>query len=291
MKNDNFIKVKRILIVVLLANLSVALLKLLIGYFIKSAGLTADGFHSLTDGSSNIIGLIGIYYAAKPVDEEHPYGHKKYETLAGLFILAMLFVMAGRIIMTAIPALFRPVAPNISSESLIALIVTLGINVFISRFEYTQGKKLKSPILISDSMHTRSDVFISSGVLAALVGIKLGLPAIIDPVSSLVVSGFVLHAAYEIFSENCSVLMDSAAVDSREIKEVVMGFEMVRGVHKIRSRGMQDEVFIDLHILVEPDTNIERCHTLMHEIEEKLSLELKKPIHAVIHVEPYYDTW
>lgn len=289
LEKNNFGKVKTVLVIILFANLAVALLKIFAGYIVKSTSLTADGFHSLTDGSSNIVGLIGIHFASKPVDKDHPYGHKKFETLAGLFIAAMLFVLAGRIIISAVSNFFRPIVPRVTFESLIALLITLGINIFVSKYEYAQGKKLSSPILVSDSMHTKSDVFISIGVLATLISIKLGLPAFIDSISSLVVSGFVLHAAYEIFSDNCSVLLDRAAVDSDRVRDVVMEFDMVKDVHKIRSRGMEDEVFIDLHILVEPNTNIEECHTLMHDIESRLCDELRRPIHTVIHVEPFYQ--
>lgn len=289
MEKNNFSRIKTVLVVILFANLGVALLKIFAGYFIKSTSLTADGFHSLTDGSSNIIGLIGIHFASKPVDEDHPYGHKKFETLAGLFISAMLFILAGRIIISAVSNFFNPVIPKVTTESIIALLATLGINIFVSRYEYFQGKKLSSPILISDSLHTKSDVFISIGVLITLIGIKLGIPPIIDSISSLVVSGFVLHAAYEILRDNCSVLLDRAAVDSDRVRDVVMEFDMVKDVHKIRSRGMEDEIFIDLHVLVEPHTNIEECHMLMHDIENKLCDELKKCIHTIIHVEPFYE--
>jgi cation diffusion facilitator family transporter len=99
---DVYKKVRQVLWLILFANLAVAVLKIVVGTFVHSASMTADGFHSLTDGSSNIVGIIGIRLASKPVDEDHPYGHRKFETLAGLFIAGMLFFIGGKIIVEAI---------------------------------------------------------------------------------------------------------------------------------------------------------------------------------------------
>lgn len=289
MGNNSFYKIKKVLWMILLANLVVAALKIFIGYSIKSTSLSADGLHSLTDGSSNIVGLIGIHFASKPIDREHPYGHSKFETLAGMFIALMLFVMGLKIILNAISVFMNPVVPVVSAESLIILLFTLCINVFVSIYEYKQGKKLNSTILVSDSLHTRSDVLVSIGVLFTLVCIKLGMPPMIDAFASLVVSCFVLHAAYEIFSETSSVLVDQAALDVMEITEIIMSFPQVYNVHKVRSRGSNHAIYIDLHVLVEPHMSIESSHTLMHEIEERLCRDFQKNIQTHIHIEPYYD--
>ena len=289
MINNNFNKVKRILWVILFANLSVAALKIVTGYLIKSTSLTADGFHSLTDGSSNIVALVGIQFASKPVDEEHPYGHSKFETLAGLFIAVMLFLLGLKIISSSIVNLMHPIAPTVSFASIAALLITLAINIFVARYEYQQGRKLNSILLISDSLHTKSDVFISIGVLLTLICIKIGVPPIIDPIASLVVSIFVLHGAYEIFTETSGVLVDQAAVAPMEVKNIIMSFPQVKNVHKIRSRGCDRSIHIDLHLLVEPLMSIESSHILMHDIEEKLSADLQKSVQAYIHLEPYYE--
>lgn len=289
MNSNHFDKVKKVLWIILYANLFVAALKIIIGYVIHSSSLTADGFHSLTDGSSNIVGLIGIHFAAKPVDEAHPYGHSKFETLAGLFIAIMLFILGIRIISNAISNMLHPIAPVVTIPSLAAILITLSINIFVAQYEYKQGKKLNSTILISDSLHTRSDIYISIGVLFTLVCIKLGVPPIIDSIASLVVSVFVIHAAYEIFAETSGVLVDQAVVSPEEVKKVIMSFPQVKNVHKIRSRGCNHNIYIDLHILVEPFMSIESSHRLMHEIEEKLCSNMQKSVQAYIHLEPYYE--
>ncbi|MHB1392375.1 MAG: cation diffusion facilitator family transporter [Clostridia bacterium] len=289
MQSDNYKRIRKVLWLILFANLGVAAVKIVIGYLISSNSLAADGFHSLTDSSSNLAGLIGIHLASKPIDEDHPYGHRKFETLAGFLISVMLFILAARVISSAFLSFARPVAPIVNFESIIAITATLVVNIFISKYEYLQGKKLDSTILVSDSLHTRSDVFISIGVLFTLISIKFGIPPVIDSIASLAVSGFVIHAACEIFRDTCSDLLDKAAVDSDKVKEIIMHFDQVKDVHKIRSRGCNSEVFVDLHILVDPGTSIEESHRLMHEIEKKVCSELSTPLQMIIHIEPFYE--
>lgn len=289
MVENNYKKVQKILFIILLANLFVAVLKLIVGSIIKSASMTADGFHSLSDGSSNIVGLIGIHFASQPEDEEHPYGHNKYETLAGLVISFMLFFVGGKVILNAIERFKEPIIPEITIASIVVLIFTLIINIVVSVTEYRKGKELNSQILISDSMHTRSDIYISLGVLITLVGIKLGLPPIIDPIVSLVVAGFIIHAAYEIFKENSDVLLDSAVIDSEEIRDVVMSFEDVKDVHNIRSRGGLNDLNIDLHILVDSKLDIKKSHDLVHDIEDIIKEKFNKNSQVIVHVEPYEE--
>ncbi len=290
MQAGNYKRIRKMLWFILFANLGVAAIKIVIGYLISSNSLAADGFHSLTDSSSNLVGIIAIHFASKPIDEDHPYGHRKFETLAGFLISVMLFILAARVISSAFLSFVRPVAPIVTFESIISITATLAVNIFVSKYEYLQGKKLDSTILVSDSLHTRSDVFISIGVLFTLLCIKLGIPPVIDSIASLAVSGFVIHAACEIFRDTCGDLLDKAAVDSDKVKEIIMCFDQVKDVHKIRSRGCNSEVFIDLHILVDPGISIEESHRLMHEIEKKVCFELSTPLQMIIHIEPFYET-
>lgn len=282
-------KVKQVLLIILFANLGVAALKIIVGNVINSTSMTADGFHSLTDGTSNIIALIGISFAAKPRDEEHPYGHSKLEILSSLVISGMLFFLGIKVLVESIDRFINPMALKISKESLIALIITLIVNFFVCKYEYRQGIKLGSNILISDSIHTRSDIYVSLGVLLTLIGIKLGLPFIIDPFISIVVAGFILHAAYEIFIVSSEILVDKAAIDKKRIREILMEFENVKDVHEIRSRGCQNDVHIDMHIMTDPTMSVEESHLLMHEIERRIQGEINPNIQLMVHIEPFYE--
>lgn len=289
MGQSNYKKVKFWLWAIMLANFAVCALKLVIGLLINSSSLTADGFHSLSDGSSNIVGLIGIAMASRPVDEDHPYGHNKFETLAGMAIAGMLVVLGIEIVVGAIGRFSNPVIPEVTFPSLIALLATLAINIIVTTVERKQGIKLNSQILVSDAMHTRSDIFVSVGVLVTLAGVKLGLPAIIDPIASLVVAGFILFAAWGIIREISGVLVDKAAIDNDKIVEIAKSFDHVKGVHKVRSRSAGAEIFIELHVQMDPDLSVEASHTCIHEIIAAIREQLGQPAQVIIHTEPYYE--
>lgn len=287
MPDKSLAKVKQVLWVILFANIAVAAVKIVAGYFIQSASLVADGFHSLTDGVSNIVGLIGIWFAAQPIDEKHPYGHRKYEFITGLFIGFMLLIIALLVVYEAVSKFAVPVVPNVTDASLVALVVTLAINIFVCTYEYRQGVKLGSPILISDSQHTRSDVYVSISVLGTLIGIKLGLPPIIDPIASLLVAAFIIRAAVEIIKSTSEVLVDKAVADIAAIEEIVLSFSQVRGVHDIRSRGSVQQLFIDMHILVDTDMAVVSAHQLSHDIEQRIQQQLQHQTRVMIHTEPF----
>lgn len=287
--DNNIKKVKLVLLIILFANIIVSFLKITIGSTVKSTSVTADGFHSLADGLANIVGLVGIMLASKPVDKEHPYGHRKFEFLAGMFIAGMLFVMSGKIVLNAINRLINPVIPNITRESLIVLLISLFINVFVCVYEYRKGKKLKSQILISDSMHTRSDIYVSLGVLITLGCIKLGFSIVIDPIVSFIVAGFIIYAGYKVLKENSDILLDKVVIDAEIIKNIVLSFEEVKDAHNIRSRGSENDMYIDMHIMTEPDLSIEESHELIHNIEERIRADINKNTQVIAHLEPYHE--
>ncbi len=146
---------------------------------------------------------------------------------------------------------------------------------------------MNSYILVSDSLHTKSDIYVSLGVLLTLIGIKLGAPSIIDPIMSIVVCGFIVHAAIEIIKPNSEILVDKIAVDIELIKSVTMGFTQVIDVHEIRSRGSENELFIDMHIVIDSEMSFEESHKLVHGIEAKLKAAINPHIQVMIHTEPH----
>lgn len=287
-KENKYHMIKRVLIIILIANFAVSAAKIIIGYLTKSLSLSADGFHSFSDGASNIVGLISITLASKPIDEEHPYGHKKIETMASLIIGGMLLFLTYNIVMQSIQKFFNKTEITVSLESIMILLATLFINIFVAYYENKQGKKYNSSFLIADSIHTKSDIFVSIGVLTTLICIKLGLPSTIDVFVSIVVAGFILYAAYEIFKDAYNVLIDSKILDEEKIKDVVMNtFNNVKDVHKIRSRGGKDYIFVDMHIKVNPNLKVSEVHLLVHDIDKAIKKKDNRVVETIIHVEPF----
>ena len=279
-------KVRKVLLVILVANIAVALLKLFMGYMIQSNSLVADGYHSITDGFSNVVGLIGIYLAMRPIDRNHPYGHKKFENMTGLFIGVLLFLLSINVAKEAVYAIKNPVMPQISMESIIALVATLFVNMFVTTYEHKKGIELESDILLADAAHTKSDIFVTIGVLVTLVAIKCGAPPIIDPVISIVVVVFIWGAAISILKRTSAALVDSAAIEVEQIRKVTMEFPEVIHVHAIRSRRAGNDIYVDMHIHVDGQMSIEKAHALSHAIEDRLKKEIHSDMQVIIHTEP-----
>jgi cation diffusion facilitator family transporter len=279
-------KIRKILLIILTLNWIVALVKIIYGLSSRCSSMAADGFHSLSDGTSNVIGLMGIHFACQPVDKGHPYGHKKYETLFSLVISAILFLLAFNLIKQGWEHLRHPVLPQVGISSFAIMIITLAVNIWVMRYEYKKGKELKSDILVSDSWHTRADIFTSFSVIASLIAIKLGVP-LIDPIITVLIALFIGFAAFEIIKQSSDVLCDTAVfVDDRLIRDMVLKTKGVRACHKIRSRGRIDDIYIDLHVQVNPDMHIDDAHQVSCRIEEAIKSAIPGITDIVVHMEP-----
>lgn len=283
---SDYRRIRWILIVILALNWAVAAAKMLIGFMTRCQSMTADGLHSLSDGASNIIGLIGITLSARPVDEDHPYGHKKYETFFSLGIAALLMLVCFNLIRESVVRIFHPVVPQVGLISFIVMIVTIAVNTLVVKYEYGRGKELHSDLLVADSMHTRADIYTSLSVIAALVGIKLGFP-IIDPVATFIIAVFIGYAAFEIIRDASRILCDTVAImDSGKISSIVMGVKGVKACHKIRTRGRPDDICIDLHVQVEAAMKIEDAHKVCYAVEAALKKDIPEATDVLVHIEP-----
>jgi cation diffusion facilitator family transporter len=282
---DRFHKIRRILMYVLILNWGVAAAKLFYGWQIQSASMTADGFHSFSDGASNLLGFLGIWIASRPVDGSHPYGHRKFETLTSVIISGVLFLVCLNVVREGVLRFLHPVVPEIGIKSFLVMGVTLAVNSGVMIYETRKGRALGSDILIADALHTRSDILTSSSVIITFIGIKLGYP-ILDPIASLMIAFFIGYAAVDILKESSRVLSDGVAIRKEEIEQVVLSIKGVKECHKIRSRGRPDDIHIDLHVLVDPEMHIHQAHHLSYAIENKIKRNFRGVNDVVVHMEP-----
>jgi len=282
---ERYLKIRRILVYILILNWGVAAAKLIYGWLTRSTSMTADGFHSFSDGFSNIIGLFGIWVASRPVDDSHPYGHKKYETLTSVGISGLLFLVCFNVVREGILRFLHPVIPEVNVTSFLVMGVTLAVNIWVMVYEMRRGRALKSDFLISDALHTRADVLTSTSVIITLIGVKLGYP-ILDPIVSLIIAVFIGYAAVGILRESSRVLSDGVAIQIGEIERVVRSIKGVKECHRIRSRGRVDDIHIDLHVLVEPEMDVHRAHHLSYAIENKIKRDFRGVTDVVVHMEP-----
>jgi cation diffusion facilitator family transporter len=277
--------VSRVLARVLVANLAVASAKLFYGYLTNSVAIVSDGYHSLTDSFSNIVGLVGLRAARKPPDVDHPYGHRKYETLTAGGIFVSLILVVEEVVRSAISHLRAGTQPEITRESFLVMIGTLAVNLVVVRYERNRGHALSSELLLADATHTRSDVFTSLGVIVSLIGVGLGYP-FLDPVGGLVVAVFIARTGWEIARDTGQILSDRIVLDEEDIRSVVMSVSGVLGCHQIRTRGSSDHVFLDLHVWMRGETRLDEAHGISHIVKDKLMARYPQIADAVLHIEP-----
>jgi cation diffusion facilitator family transporter len=275
----------RVLGHVLLLNLGVAVAKITFGAWSGAVSIMSDGVHSLTDSASNVIALVGVRAAGHPADSSHPYGHRKFETLAAAAILIMLVLAVVQIVQASLSRLADTSAISVTALSFVVMLFTLGVNLFVVRYESRQARRLRSEVLMADSHHTRSDVLTSVAVIGALIGVWLGWP-ILDPLVALVVAGFIGRAGYEIARQTSDVLADRAVLDPADVRRVVRTVPEVMGCHEIRSRGSADHAFLDLHVWFSPDMRLDEAHRLSHEVKDRLLSTFPELQDVVIHIEP-----
>ena len=270
---------------VLALNLAVAFAKIGLGYFSGAVSILSDGFHSLADASSNVVALVGVSAAQRPADADHPYGHRKYETMASVGILMFMLLVLSEVARQAIEHFRAPSTPTVLPLGMAMMTATLVVNLFVVRYESSAGRRLRSEVLGADAKHTQSDVWTTLAVLVALAGVWLGYP-VLDPIAGLVVSGFIGYACWQIAREVSGVLSDEIVLKEDDIRPVVESVPGVIGCEKIRTRGASDNVFVDLHLWIDGRTPLGEAHALSHVVKDQLMARFPEIVDVVIHIEP-----
>jgi len=278
-------EVSGVLVRVLLFNLAVAGAKLALGYATGAVSVVSDGFHSLADSASNIIGLVGLRFSRKPPDSDHPYGHRKFETLAAAAIFMFLLLAVLEIGRSAIARLRSPAPPEVTWLSFVIMAATLVINLGVVRYESRAGRRLKSELLLADALHTRTDVFATIGVLFSLAAVMAGYP-ILDPIGGVAIAILIARTSIEIARDTTGILSDRVVIDEDEIRETVMAVPGVLGCHHIRTRGTIDHVFLDAHVWFPADSLLRDAHYLSHIVKDRLMERFPQIADAIIHIEP-----
>jgi cation diffusion facilitator family transporter len=282
---DRYTEVSKVLYRVLWLNLAVALAKIVLGYTSGTVSILSDGFHSLTDSASNVVALVGISVARRPPDEDHPYGHRKYETMASIGILVFLIVVLIQVVTASVNRLLYGGTPRVFPEGIALMSITLVVNIAVMVYERRQGIRLQSEILRADSQHTRSDVLTSVAVLGALVGVWFGYP-LLDPLAAILVAGFIGRACWTIAQEASRILSDQIVIAEADVRAVLRTVPEVLGSEKIRTRGSQDHVFLDLHLWLAPETPLKDAHDTSHVAKDRLMARFPELADVVIHIEP-----
>lgn len=277
--------VRFVLWAALILNLLVAGTKLLYGMVTDSLGMQADGFHSLFDGVSNSVGLIGLWLAAFPPDASHPYGHKKYETLAAACIGAMLVMTCLYLVRGSYEHWLGTVHPHVTPASFAVMVGTMLVNAGVMWWEQRKGEELRSEILVADARHTASDILTSFSVLAGLAAVRMGYP-LVDPLVAVVIAGVIAWTGLQVLWETSQSLTDMARLDPEAVRRTVVANKLVLACHEVRTRGLPDHIFVDLSIHVPSAMTVAEAHEVAHQVEDAVKRQFEGVAEVIVHVEP-----
>lgn len=287
--SQRFKQVQRVFQRTLAANVAVSAAKLIVGVLTGSLAMIADGFHSAMDASSNLIGMVAASIAAQPPDAEHPYGHRRFETLATLAIGGLLLVAAWEILTTAIERLLHGGVVEVTAISFAVMLGTLSVNIAVVLYESSQARRLRSDVLRADVAHTRVDIFVSLSVIISLIFTGLGI-GWADTLVALLIVALIGRTAFGILRQTSQVLADRAALDPEAIQRVVASVPGVESVSRVRSRGPADAVHADVEVRVQPATTAERAFAIAGEIKARLKESLQGVTEVQVQVQPHYAT-
>ena len=275
-------QVRRIILIEGSANLLVLIGKTFVGLSTGSMSILADAIHSLTDLTNNVVAWFVMHFSSLPADREHPYGHRKFETLAVFILASILVVLAFELALNAITREETEVAS--SGIELVIMLSVLVINILVTNWQHRWANRLDSDILRADATHTFADVLITSVVI---VGWQLSAMGYVwvDRLCALGVSFLVFYLAYNLFRRAVPVLLDEYAIDPEELSNTINNVHGVRSTSRIRSRWIGKTRAIDLVISVDPTLSIEESHRIADEIESLIE-ERFDTSDISIHVEP-----
>jgi cation diffusion facilitator family transporter len=282
---DRYRQVSAVLRRVLVLNLVVALAKVLFGLSSGAISILSDGLHSVTDSASNVVAMVGVRLASRPPDDDHPYGHRKFETMASVGILLFLLVALVQVLITAVDHLRAGGAPEVSPASFGVMGLTLAVNLMVVAYERREGRRLVSEVLMADARHTTSDILTSCAVIVALWAVWAGYPSA-DAWAALLVAAFIAYACWGVFDETARILGDRIVIAERDVSDIVHAVPGVIGCHQIRTRGSADHVFLDLHVWLPPDMTLHDAHALSHVVKDRIMQRFPQIKDALIHIEP-----
>ncbi len=278
--------VRKTLVLISALNILVVAVKLAVGIRTRALSVLGAALESGLDLLNNFVGIALVRIAARGPDENHPYGHEKFETLGALAIVGFLSISCFELLRQGVRYLLGGDVPH--PPSLVELVLigsTMGVNLFVVWYERRRGERLQSAFLMADAAHTRSDIYLTAAALGSLVLTRLGL-GVIDPVLAIAVALVIAWNGYEIVRGTVPVLVDERGVDAARVRRLVSAIPDVVDVRMVRSRSMPSGVlFAEVTIGVDASTTVEEAHRIADVVEERIAQELGVS-EVTVHIEP-----
>ena len=275
-------------------NILLTTFKFIAGFLGRSSAMVADAVHSLSDLLTDIIVVVFVRTASKPVDHTHEYGHGKFETLATL-IVGCILILAGIGIMAAgvkdcIDFFHGKIGERPRIIALIVAVLSIVLKEGVFRYTFSYGRKINSPILLTNAMHHRSDAFSSVATLIGIAGaLFLGQKGIIlDPLAAILVSIYICKSGYEAVKPSIDELLEKSLSQEteNEIRGILRSVPGIEGVHKLKTRKIGNEIAIEAHAEMDGKISLEDAHRIATAAENKLREQFGSKTHVGIHMEP-----
>ena len=274
--------------VAIIANCILTVLNIAVGILAGSYALISEGAHTLSDVATSLIAYIGFYIGQKPADDEHPIGHGRAEAISGLVIVIFLVVVAWEIIHGAVEKIFNPSLITVPS-TLAAIMAVTGIlvNLQVSSYIINLGKQIKSPAIVADGKHQRTDIFSSIAILVGVVVSNMGFP-ILDPIIALIIGGLILKTGYEIGKDNINNIMGK--VPSQEfinkIKTVAEETPDAKNAHNIKVDYLGAYATVTLHIELDGNMTLNESHKIVHKVQNNIINKIPEVKYVMVHACP-----
>lgn len=274
----------------IIGNMLLSLFKLLAGIIAHSGAMVSDAVHSASDVFSSIIVIIGVKLSARDSDDDHPYGHERFECVAAI-VLAIILLITGLFIgAAAVENIASGNYEELAVPGVLALVAAvISIAVKEGMFHYTKyyAVKLDSGAVMADAWHHRSDALSSVGALIGIAGSRMGLP-VLDSIASLVICLFIVKAAYDIFKDAIAKMVDHSCDKETEkaLKECVLAQDGVMGVDMLSTRVFGNKIYADIEICADGSITLRESHEIAERVHSVIEQEFPKVKHIMVHVNP-----
>ena len=289
--DDQFQKIaNRVVIVTIACNIFLTLYKIITGIIAHSGAMVSDGVHSASDVISSLVVMIGIKFASKEPDTEHPYGHERLECVAAFILAVFLFLTGLGIGAGAVRNIMSKDHGNLlipGVSALVAAVVSIIIKELMFQYTKKYAIKIDSAALMADAWHHRSDALSSVGALVGIWGARLGYP-LMDSLASLVIFVFIARAAFDIFRDAMDKMVDHAcdANTEKEIYECALKNEKVRGIDVLHTRIFGNKIYVDMEIRLDPSLTLLAAHEIAEAVHDQIEHDFPKVKHIMVHVNP-----
>ena len=268
-------------------NVFLSVLKIIVGFFAGSLALIADGLHSLSDLATDMAVLLGVRLGSKAPDQGHPYGHGRAETFSGALVALVLILVGGGMMYYATIAIAKDEVTTPHFAVLIVAVISIASKEWLYRATQKIAIRSHSSAVYANAWHHRSDALSSVAVVAGFISLEFGFDHG-DHVAAIVVGLMIVLVGVRVIGD-CLRELTESAVDSdtiEHIRDIINANGSIRQWHKLRSRMVGREIFLDLHILVDPELNIAAAHEISENLEKAVAEEIAQPVNITIHIEP-----